>query len=201
MVPLPVGGGGVAFYEATRPTNGYLAFPGRNVQVELFSPDGGIRGLISRVRPVSGPAAARAPVVRNGPVTASTAMLTRLETKRGKPVYWLGTRPGRTMELTRSPDGRVYLRYLPAGVAPGAKAPYLTVATYPLANAFAATRATSVEKGMVRVPVSGGAIAFYSRSRPTSVYLSFPGSNEQIELFDPSPSVVHALAAKVTAVP
>jgi hypothetical protein len=34
--------------------------------------------------------------------------------------------------------------------------------------------------------VGGGGVAFYSPSAPTSVYLAYPGTDVQIEVFDPS---------------
>jgi hypothetical protein len=34
------------------------------------------------------------------------------------PVYWAGPRPSYTYELTRTSDGRIFVRYLPTGVAP-----------------------------------------------------------------------------------
>jgi hypothetical protein len=40
-----------------------------------------------------------------------------------------------------------------------------------------------------------GAVAFFSRSRPTNVYVAFGGGGEQIEVFDPSAQRVHALIA------
>jgi hypothetical protein len=201
IVRLPVGGHGVAFYARARPTNAYIAFPGTDVQVEVYNPIGGLRDIVSEVRPVSGRAAAQATVIRSRPVRASASALRALASTRGKPIYWLGAEPGRTMELSRSPDGRVYLRYLPVAVPPGAQAPYLTVATYPLANAIAVTRAAVAKPGTVLIPLAGGAVAFYAKSRPTNVYLAFPGLDEQVELFDPSATVAHALVAKVAPVP
>jgi hypothetical protein len=36
------------------------------------------------------------------------------------------------------------------------------------------------------VPAPGGGIAVYATNAPTNVYVAFPGSDEQIEVFDPS---------------
>jgi hypothetical protein len=200
-VRFAVGGNGVAFYARSKPTNAYVAFPGTDVQIEVYNPGGSLREFASEVRPVYGRAAVQATVLRSHPVRASASSLRALGSERGKPVFWLGRQPGRTMELSTSPDGRVFLRYLPAGVAPGAQTPYLTVATYPLANAIAVTRAAVAKSGTVLIPLPGGAVAFYAQSRSTNVYLAFPGADEQVELFDPSATVAHALAAKVAPVP
>jgi hypothetical protein len=92
-------------------------------------------------------------------------------------------------ELSHTKDGRVYIRYLPPGVKVGnANANYLTVGTYPLRNAFKTIRATAREQGRRALNVPGGGVAFQYKSRPTSVYVAYPGSNYQIEVFDPSPA-------------
>jgi hypothetical protein len=103
------------------------------------------------------------------------------------PVYWAGPRPGTTYELSRTKDGRIYIRYLPPTVDVGtAKPSYLTVGTYPQPHAFATLRATAKRQGSRTVTLPGGGLAFQYRSRPTSVYLAYPGSNYQVEVFDPS---------------
>ena len=43
--------------------------------------------------------------------------------------------------------------------------------------------------------VPGNGIAVYSNSTPTNVYVAFPGTNEEIEVFDPSPKHARALIA------
>jgi hypothetical protein len=48
-------------------------------------------------------------------------------------------------------------------------------------------------RGSVRLPLRGGGIAFYARSHPTNVYVAFPDSTVQVEVYDPSA----ALARKV----
>src|SRR4051812_22508081 len=59
-------------------------------------------------------------------------------------VYWTGARSGYTYEVTGTSDGRIYVRYLPAGVEAGDKrASFLVVGTYRLRNAYAATRAAA----------------------------------------------------------
>jgi hypothetical protein len=54
------------------------------------------------------------------------------------PVYWAGPKDGNTYEVTRTSDGRVYVRYLPEGTQVGdPRARFLTVGTYPRAGAWA----------------------------------------------------------------
>jgi hypothetical protein len=66
------------------------------------------------------------------------------------------------------------------------------VGTYVVPNAAAAVRAAAAQPGAVRVPVSGG-VGFYNRARPTSVYFAYPGSNVQVETYDPSPALARRL--------
>lgn len=138
----------------------------------------------------SGPAA----TVNGATVAAvSLATLRALPVSLGHPVYWAGPRAGTTYELTRSPDGRVYVRYLTGGAQVGSPLPdFLTIGTYVVPNAAAAVRAAAAQPGAVPVAVLGG-IGFYNRARPTSVYFAYPGSNIQVETYDPSAAVARRL--------
>jgi hypothetical protein len=180
-------------------------------------PPRGRRGL--RIGPVLGVAAAiafvvwlqiggssgtSAPGVPSGavPVRISLQGLTTLGGALTQPIYWAGSRAGQQYELTKATDGRVWIRYLPAGAKIGEQnTPYLTIGTYPVPNAFAATLA--VAKSGVRIPVGKGAIAFYSSTRRTSVYIAYKGSDYQIEVFAPSAKAAHTLVAshKVQVIP
>jgi hypothetical protein len=119
---------------------------------------------------------------------ASIERLNRFASSTGHPIYWAGSQPTFTYELSRTKDGRVYIRYLPPGVKPGDSRPkYLAIGTYPQRHAFATLRATAKKQGAQMIHLAGGGLAFQYKSRPTSVYLAYPGSNYQIEVFDPSP--------------
>jgi hypothetical protein len=124
----------------------------------------------------------------------SVSTLSALPAALGHPVYWAGARAGTTYELTRSPDGRVYLRYLTGGAQVGSPLPnFLTVGTYVVPNAAAAVRAAAAQPGAVRVGVRGGGVGFYNRARPTSVYFAYPGADVQVETYDPSAAVARRL--------
>jgi hypothetical protein len=188
VVRLAPGAGGVAFYAKSRPTNVYVAFPGSDYQIEVYGPVAApMHELVAagRIRPVHS-SGARAVATGTTAAASSPAALAKLSATLAQPIYWLGRIPGSTYELTRTPDGRVYVRYLPAGVAVGSSKPYLTVASYPLADAVAATRAEAKKAGAVEVSAPHGAVAFFSSERPTNVYVAFPGVDEQIEIFAPS---------------
>jgi hypothetical protein len=65
-----------------------------------------------------------------------------------------------THELTRK-GTQLFLRYLPAGVAVGRKGSYLSVSSYPLANAIRITERAASRLESVVVPAAGGGVAFY----------------------------------------
>lgn len=123
----------------------------------------------------------------------SLAALRALPASLRHPVYWAGPMAGATYELTRTPDGRVYIRYLTGGASVGSPLPdFLTVGTYVVPNAAAAVRAAAAQPGAVSLTLPGG-VAFYNRARPTSVYFARPGSNVQVETYDPSAAVARRL--------
>jgi hypothetical protein len=195
-IPVDVGEGGVAFYTRRNPGNVYLAFPGLRYQIEVFHPrPRRARRLVAtgQIRPVATEGG-------NGAATAPSAAAVEADELRAIaestefPVYWAGPRRNVTYELTRTPDERIYLRYLPPGVRVGEQRPALTIATYRLENAYRATNSVANQPGSVRIPVDGG-VAFYARSNPRSVYFSRPGSSVQVEVFDANARRAHRLVA------
>ena len=113
----------------------------------------------------------------------------------GHPIFWLGPKSGYTYELTQTRSGKVYVRYLPAGVAVGVDKPYLTVATYPFAGAFAALRKGARSPGAVAVRLAQGGVAVLDRAYPKSVHAAYPGVDYQVEVFDPTPSAAMQMVA------
>ena len=104
------------------------------------------------------------------------------------PVFWLGPKKGYTLELTRTANGKIYVRYLPSGVSPGANKPYLTVATYPFPGAFTAIKKQASARGAVTTRLAHGGLAVLDQHYPESVHLAYPGVNYQVEVFDPTPA-------------
>jgi hypothetical protein len=179
--------GGVAVYDRTRPTNLYVAYPDAQEQIEVYAPSAAqARRLVQsgRIRPVNeGPTA----VLRN-PQALTPKQLHSLASSAG-PIYWAGPRSGKVYEVTRTGEGRVYVRYLLRAADVGSPRPdSLTVATYPEKNAFGDIQAASRRAGAVTIQLARGGLAVYDQARPTSVYLAYPGAKEQVEVFDPSPS-------------
>lgn len=122
-----------------------------------------------------------------GPIAATPAALRALSTRAKQPIYWVGPRKGQTYELTRTAGGRVYVRYLPPGATVGnRRADYTIVGTYPTPGALQVLKSLAKQPNEKSVPAPGGGFAVYNASAPTNVYVAFPGSNVQIEVFDPS---------------
>jgi hypothetical protein len=122
-----------------------------------------------------------------GPVAASQDRLRQLADQEGHDVYWVGPKDNTTYELTRTSAGRIFVRYLPKGVPVGVnRADYTIVGTYPVANATSVLKGLAAKSGENKLSVPNGGIAVYSSSQPTNVYVAYPGSNLQIEVFDPS---------------
>lgn len=120
------------------------------------------------------------PSQRAPATAASVKRLDAFASSVGHPIYWVGSQPRSTYELSRTKDGRVYIRYLPAGVKLGNSNPnYLTVGTYPQPHAFATLRATAKKQGVQTIHLAGGGLAFQYKSRPTSVYLA-PGETYEV---------------------
>ena len=183
IVSLP--GGGLAFEDKNSPTSMYLAYPGFDYQVEVYDPKPGrARELVTsgQIAPLGAP-----PRTPAHPRATTPAQLRSLAARLGHPIYWAGTEPGITYELTRTKDGRVYIRYLPSGVEPGdAKPDYLTVGTYPLKGAFAIVKRTAAKSKRRPLDMPGRGVAYADEKDPTSVYLAFPGQDLEVEVYDPS---------------
>jgi hypothetical protein len=131
--------------------------------------------------------------VRATPVAASAADLGSVAAKLGHPLYWAGQRAGYTYELTQANNGNVWVRYLPKGTALGdPRANFVTVGTYPQANALRSVTAASRRKGAQSFSAPGGGLAVQYTDRPNSVYLAFPGKNVLIEVYNPSSSAARA---------
>jgi hypothetical protein len=184
VVPLNPGHGGVALYNRANPTDAYVAFPGSDYQIEVYSPVPGVaRRLVTRgvVRAVPGGAA-----ITPGVRAVSRAALRRLAKSLGQPIYWLGPQPSVTYELTQTSSGRLYVRYLPKGVKVGAPGTYLTIGTYPLANAYTVTQALGRGSGNDSLDLAGGGIAVFGKAATAkNVYVAYRGSDYQVEVFAP----------------
>jgi hypothetical protein len=141
--------------------------------------------------------------IESRPVVVSAKSLAKVATAAQRPIYWAGPQPQLTYELTKTRQGSFLLRYLAPGVALGVPAPSLTVGTYPVTNALAAVKRLSLAKGASVMKLTGGGIAVVSPRFPKSVYIAYPGSNYEVEVFDPSLAHARQLVSsgQITAVP
>lgn len=128
------------------------------------------------------------------PAEASVGELRELAKRADAPIYWAGTAPGTRFEVTQTRRGKVFVRYLPPGVkVADRRARFLTVATYPYRRAYAVTAKSSRQGGMVRASAPAGGLAVWSKKRPSSVYVAYPGSDLLVEVFSPKASEARRL--------
>jgi hypothetical protein len=126
------------------------------------------------------------------PVGLSAKGLRTLTASIDQPIYWAGPKPGYVYELTRTSTGKIFIRYLPPGTRVGSKqGTELIVATYPFHNALKALKALT---GSKKLAIPRGGIAIVDRGHPQSVHLAFPGADNQVEVYDPSPARSLAIA-------
>jgi hypothetical protein len=177
--------GGLAEYLNTNPNNVHAAYPRYPYQVEVFAPGGQAVALVQagRLTSFGGP---KGGSTTPKPKAASPADLKSLAGSLGHPIYWAGPKKGYTYELNRKPDGSLFIRYLPPGVRVGASQSYLSVATYPFQGAFAGIQRVAKQKGQRTIKLAGGGLAVFNPKIPTDIHLAYPGSNYQVEVFDPA---------------
>ena len=116
------------------------------------------------------------------------AELIDLERSLDHPVYWAGEEPPTRLELKQEVDGSVYLRYLPPAAQPGdPRVTFLTVGTYPVSDAQGAVRRAASQAGVAVGRVASGGIVLLNPSSEGSVYLAYPDSDLEGEVYDPTP--------------
>jgi hypothetical protein len=109
------------------------------------------------------------------------------------PIYWAGSFPHRRLEVTTTRSGS-FVRYLPPATHAGTHAKTLTIATYPVADAWQVAQHAAQERGARLARLSDGRVAVWRTSRPTSVYIAQRGSSTLVEVFDPSAAKAHNLS-------
>lgn len=105
--------------------------------------------------------------------------------ERDTPIYWAGALAGTELELSQPASDRTYVRYLTGAAEAGDPRPFLTVSSYLVDDPVAALRGQGAEADGVLARSPGGGTVFFSRSQPESVYLAYPDSDVQIEVFAP----------------
>jgi hypothetical protein len=136
----------------------------------------------------------RSPATPSGPALVSQTQLEELASSSAQPIYWAGPRKGFSYELTRTADGRTYVRYLPHGVVAGdRRAEFLVVGTYERSHAFSDLSRAGTRSGAGSVKLARGGVLVLTERRPHSAYFSYPGASNQVEVFAPSDATARAL--------
>ena len=182
-IRIKVATSAIAFTTKARPKNAWITYPGSRYQIEVFDPrPGRARQLVASGSVTRVPGSPRE--VR--PVQVSPKSLANVATTAQKPIYWAGALPNQKYELTQTSQGGFLVRYLPPGAAIGIPTPNLTVGTYVVPNALAAIRRLAASKGSSTIKLTGGGLAVLDPHFPRSIYLAYPGSKYEIEVFAPS---------------
>jgi len=120
----------------------------------------------------------------------------RAQARRSQvPFIWVGSRARTHIELTRTPSGTIFIRYLPPTARAGDVRPFLTVATYPRPNAFAEVQNAAKDRNDRKIELAGGGIAVYDPKQPTNVHIAYPTQPYQVEVYAPAPGAARQLVA------
>src|SRR5262245_10606948 len=124
--------------------------------------------------------AAGTPVLLTGEVLAGVSKTV------GHDIYGIAAPAGTRPEITRGSNGETWVRYLSGGAQPGdARADYVTIGTYPRADALAAAKAAAEGDQQRSAELADGGVMLWSVERPESVYAAGPGSDLLVEVYSP----------------
>ena len=113
----------------------------------------------------------------------------------GHEIYWAGPQDGATIEVTKTDPGNVFIRYLTEGAQAGDPEPnFLSVGTYPVKDALGALEAAAKKDGAITAKLDGGGLAVTNSEDQSSVYVAYPDSNLQIEVYAPDPDTAFEIA-------
>ena len=142
------------------------------------------------------------PAATNGAEGVSVSQLRSVASSVDHPVYWAGARPGKRYELTITDQGNIFVRYLDPDTPVGSRSvASLTIGTYPVADAYAATKNVADQPGSKTGETPDGGFVVTNSNNPNSVYIAYPGSDHQIEVYDPDPKTAFSLAESGAVVP
>ncbi len=132
-----------------------------------------------------------------GEVALTEQQLIQLVNEAQVTAYWVGPLEGALYALTITADNQVFIKYLPDGKGlDDLKPDYRVIATYPEAAAYDITRAAGTQSTAVSFINSDGAAVYYSKDRPTNVYVAYAGIPFEIEVFDPDAATALDFATK-----
>jgi hypothetical protein len=128
-----------------------------------------------------------------GPVVVTLDSLRALAGSVGHPIYWAGKQPG-DYELTVDSNGNIFIRYLQAGEPAGSRRTSLTVATYPFAKGYEILRGVSRGSEETSGHTPDGGLVVVGKVKPNNAYIAYPGTDLQIEVYDPKAGRAFELA-------
>lgn len=132
-----------------------------------------------------------------GKVALTESELIAAVKKTGLEIYWAGPVNGAKYTLSIPADGQAYVRYLPNGDGLSDTKPnYVVIATYTTVDAFTTTQSAGNQSNGVVFINRQNAVVYYSKSMPTNVYVAYPDSKYQIEIFDPLAAGALDIASK-----
>jgi len=132
-----------------------------------------------------------------GQVALSESELKNLVITNKLAAYWVGPQDGAKYSLISNSNGQVFVRYLPGGKGlDDTNADYRVIATYPQGDAFSITKAAGNQANAISFTNADGAQVFYSKNYAANVYVAFPDSPHEIEIFDPKDGGALSLATK-----
>lgn len=120
-----------------------------------------------------------------GPAVVDVPTLREQTAEVGHTVYWADQIKGRAIELTVGADNSVQIRYVPEGTEPGAAQPYLTVASWPLADVMELARTATKRDGAMSRKAPDGGLYVTNTSSPNNAYLAQPAATALGEVFAP----------------
>lgn len=121
-----------------------------------------------------------------GKVALSDTELRDLVVSKHLIVYWAGPLEGAKYTLLASTPGSAYVKYLPGGVGLNDTKTFRAIGTYTQKNAFTVAKNAGTSPGNMSFINADGNAVFYSKGRPTNVYVGIKGKDIQVEVFDPA---------------
>jgi len=142
------------------------------------------------------------PIAANEACAGDVATTRRAGQAVGHDVYGVAAPAGTRPEVTRGSGGEVWVRYLSGDAKVGdPRAEYLTIGTYPRADALAAAKAAADGEQQRSSELPDGGVMLWSLERPESVYAASPGSDLLVEVYSPDAARARALVADGAVAP
>ncbi|HEX6023551.1 MAG TPA: hypothetical protein VFZ00_16285, partial [Solirubrobacter sp.] len=136
------------------------------------------------------------------PALLTAEVLAAVSAAAGHDVYGVAAPAGTRPEVTRAASGEVWVRYLSGDARLGdRRAAYLTIGTYPRADALAAAKRAAEGEQTRSAELADGGVMLWSIERPESVYAASPGSDLLVEVYSPDPERARALVGEGAVAP